>query len=380
MPNQNSTLDPLSSPVGQIPEPIADQNNSTVTTVSGSQQPNLIDSMPVHNDLPPLPDYMTQNNPSEIKENIGSTTTEDSSPQPSENLTGSAAPPDLPPMVSSPKKKFGGKKIIATILGIFLLVGGIGAGIVLTQQQQLFQQKAEGTTYPGTYPVYKNGASSGEIAGYRYIAVPGVFEAALLRAAGGNSFDMALLTTGYYGMTEDQVRESATHLSNGETWVPAGTGCVGTPESEDQNSPHYCHDWHWTNCLHPGTGLNGVGCDVVGTTNPTEPPSDNPPTDSPNGPVADCQNVKAYSSTWTLLSSTDLSALESGTAVNFCVNGVASSGVFDKAKFIINDTELAETTTKRPSSTDYCQSYTIPEGTTTFNISAQIHHETLGWK
>jgi hypothetical protein len=84
-------------------------------------------------DLPPLPDFM----------NVPT------SPTPSEPLTpptddssGSAAPSDLPPVMSAPKKKFGGGKIIATILGLVLLVGGIGAGVVLTQQQQLFNQKA----------------------------------------------------------------------------------------------------------------------------------------------------------------------------------------------------------------------------------------------
>ena len=56
--------------------------------------------------------------------------------------SGSAAPSDLPPMVATPKKKFGNGKIIATILGFFLLVGGVGAGIVLTQQQQIFKPKA----------------------------------------------------------------------------------------------------------------------------------------------------------------------------------------------------------------------------------------------
>jgi hypothetical protein len=59
-------------------------------------------------DLPPLPDFM----------NVPT------SPTPSEPLTpptddssGSAAPSDLPPVMSAPKKKFGGGKIIATILG-----------------------------------------------------------------------------------------------------------------------------------------------------------------------------------------------------------------------------------------------------------------------
>jgi len=56
--------------------------------------------------------------------------------------TGSSAPPDISSVTPKTKKKFGGGKIIATILGLVVLVGGIAAGIILTQQKQLFKQKA----------------------------------------------------------------------------------------------------------------------------------------------------------------------------------------------------------------------------------------------
>lgn len=80
------------------------------------------------------------------------------------------------------------------------------------------------------------------------------------------------------------------------------------------------------------------------------------------------------------MTSTQLSALSAGTTINFCVGGTASSGSFDKAKFTINGVAQAETTThSRPSSTDFCQSYPIPPDVSSFNITAQIHHATLGW-
>ena len=63
----------------------------------------------------------------------------------------SSSPPDISSVISKPKKKFGGGKIIATILGLIVLVGGIGAGILLTQQQQLFKQKAA-TVDCGVHP------------------------------------------------------------------------------------------------------------------------------------------------------------------------------------------------------------------------------------
>lgn len=96
--------------------------------------------------------------------------------------------------------------------------------------------------------------------------------------------------------------------------------------------------------------------------------------------TAQCQNVTAYSPTWTVLTASQLSALKSGSSVNFCVVGSASAGIFDKAKFTINNIAQAETTTKRPNTQDFCQSYTIPANTYSFNVTAQIHHATLGWK
>ncbi len=68
--------------------------------------------------------------------------------------SGSAAPPEpeVTNLVNAPKKKFGTKKIIATILGILLLIGGVGAGIALTSQKQLFQQKAFDSSQQSSLP------------------------------------------------------------------------------------------------------------------------------------------------------------------------------------------------------------------------------------
>lgn len=104
-----------------------------------------------------------------------------------------------------------------------------------------------------------------------------------------------------------------------------------------------------------------------------------PPTNTTNS-AANCQNVKAYSSTWAELSKAQLSELTAGTAVNFCVSGITNTGAFDRARFTINGAAQAQTTTKRQNSSDYCQIYTIPAGTTTFKVTAIIHHATLGWR
>jgi len=102
----------------------------------------------------------------------------------------------------------------------------------------------------GTYPVYENGASSGTVVGYRYIQAPGVFEGAITRAVGGNTADLALLKS-QYGMTDANINEAAEKIADGYTWVPDGVGGVA--------------GWHWTKCLDAGSGMNGIGCDVVKT-------------------------------------------------------------------------------------------------------------------
>jgi len=51
---------------------------------------------------------------------------------------------DFQSVVTSPHvpQKYGGKKVIATIFGIFLLVGGVALGVILVQRQQQIAQKA----------------------------------------------------------------------------------------------------------------------------------------------------------------------------------------------------------------------------------------------
>lgn len=97
--------------------------------------------------------------------------------------------------------------------------------------------------------------------------------------------------------------------------------------------------------------------------------------------TASCQGLTTYSSTWNLLSTSQLSGLKAGDKINFCALGTASAGTFDMARFTINGTVMASTSTKGQgaAASAYCQNYSIPQNTTTFNISAEVHHVTLGW-
>ena len=376
----------------------------------------------------------------------------------------------MPPMVTEPnfpKKKFAGRKIIATILGLFLLVGGVGAGVYLTQQNQNPNEKAEcapnpdityancgdgiaqvteqpnlqpgetETCWQGVCTVYANGGVVGE---YRIVGSDG-------GGAGGcweGKVDCppgTVINTGqpvnvFCSRNEASAAKPicSTGTAQRQTDVCCGgedkdgEGTCGNPQYITYNccpvdSPPVCTDatsrytktvlypggptgacWEFdqfgqfrrdtyvshtdTNCgPRPGrdeeTGEKNYGCDyivtcerkvttcVCGTNTP-------PPTPAP---TAFCQNVKAYSgANFVLLTPESISMIQEGDPLHFCVTGSATGGSFDKAKFTINEVVQPETTLIRPGSTDFCQSYTVPAGVTTFNVTAQIHHITLGWK
>lgn len=303
-------------------------------------------------------------------------------PSPVDNLsTGSSAPTDdvVNPVVtttismSSPKKKYAGGKIIATILGLFLLVGGVGAGVYLTGQNQNIEEKAAACCTIGNCECCGSPRKRQDC-----------------RDTNGNG-------------TNDNSASRCEIL-----FFCRNTSCPG--------------EWN-SDC---------AGEDVITTSD-----------------TASCQNVKAYDSTWNLLTDANLAALDANTIVNFCVTGTATGGVFTKAMFTINGVLQSETTKIRPSSTsnscnqicnnsvnppltcsdglfcyvsgglhggsgvcrnescstdddcscggsttggsttgsntatasgDFCQEYTIPIGVNSFNVTADIFHEVLGWR
>jgi hypothetical protein len=352
-------------------------------------------NIPVQTDLPPLPPDF-QSIPAD---------------QPTGD-TGSAAPPDsnLPPMVTAPKKKFGGGKIIATILGIFLLVGGVGTGVYLVRQQQTADSKATVWTLGGEKyydkEAYESAArrASTEGTDAQEVAYYASQDAAAAAASQGSNNNECggpgqkvceVVCEGgscHYGNVGFDINSPPAGITcnrlncwaNTSPPVPSGNcvanegDCLVTTHigvvSEGPNKGQICDGPHKTTCA-AGYTCRNYDCvppELIQTSGSDTPP---PSTSS----TASCQNVKAYSSVWTPLTSADLSALSTGTVVNFCVTGTTTSGTFDKAKFTINGTVQAETTAIRPSSTDFCQSYTIPVGVSVFNVSAQIHHATLGW-
>lgn len=464
-----------------MPDP--NQPNSNSPTVTDSSQPTvsptvtpvipsvdpIVSSSPVQQPVADVPTFFPTEDVPSVPD-FQAVTTEVSSvsnpasPVPPMNSstvqqvtdTGSAAPIDTPtdsfiPTISTPKKKFGGGKIIATILGLFLLVGGVGAGIVLTQQQQVLAPKAvspggcvcvdskgldagsgncrsNGSCDCGANKVKNNkctssnnpgpgngsacantsgsckGKNAGEIIDVCYQGSHGSPDNDLSLQCQGTGLNPIcaaniINTPGACGSTPG---------GNSGGSGPTGTGCA--PGYTAYTSPA-CQDHVFTeckngqlcttpvyDCFKNGTGhscgptqCNNTATNVVcsGTQNgtqtcvnsPTCSTGGNSPTPTPTAtPIGgQCTNIKAYSATWVLLTAAQLSTQTVGTTINFCVTGTTTAGTFDEAQFTINTVQQAITTTKRPGNQDFCQSYVIPAATTTFNITAKIHHVTLGW-
>ncbi|MBL7036348.1 hypothetical protein ISR94_00680 [Candidatus Microgenomates bacterium] len=358
-----------------------------------------------------------------------------------ETTNGSAAPTDdiVPPtVVTQPNtqenetgtktktgKKFGGGKgkFIATILGIFLLVGSIGAGVILVQQQQDIRERAD----PRPYEVANDGPGG--------INDPGGGSGS---TGGGDSGDgggsgggggSAPVTTPFYtdanGVeytreeyqalvdADNAITENAERIENEIILGGLGGGGVRPGEGENCNiitnpcaQGFVCHSQGgdastseicepvaleqsceaqgrtWTENMHG----RGMTCCVQGY---VENPSDDgcvPGSGGSGGGIttltdsAQCLNIKAYDINWSPLTSTQLSQLTVGDVVRFTAAGQSPNGTFTKARFTINGILRSEVATKKPSTTEFYDEYTIPAGISTFNIAAQVFHDSLGWK
>lgn len=358
--------------------PNQDQPNPTQ-----NQPQNPINGVPFspQADLPPLPPEF---------QNLD---TKPNATIPPENPIGSAAPP-TPTFANiamhSPKKKFGTGRIIATILGVFLLVGGVGTGIYLVQQKQLFNQKAwipedanvsgsywgdakdsggynpatneiwvQGDEEPTSFPSTNNQSSSNLVSGS---LVPGNCVAYYCPEGCG---------TGGCDVGDTNVSWTFGSCENLWNTVNANSGSCGQIDYVDTSGVYTAPPSGGseriqcgTNCSSTPTGSGGGGGGGSTTTTST---------------TYQCQSVKVYDTNWTLLDSTALSNLKAGDVIRLGVVFVAD-GTIDKARFTVNGTLRPEVTTLKPGATnEIYDEYTIPEGTTSFSITGQIHNTTIGW-
>lgn len=360
-------------------------NNQTVTSVTNDMPPVVMeDTTPPMLNTTDLPIANTQTQTAPV--------VEEKKEESSETDSGSAAPNNdvvMAPVVTTQKKKFAGGRVIATILGLFLLVGGLGAGTILVQQNQNINEEAASLNLSGAikdrYDACRED-SGAQVCACRVAGVctrpdslddPNIDPNIIISVTpvpqqGSGSectYDSLINNVGVQNCTTAPV-------INQSNCAGCTTGCYGgTCAVYYPRGTSGCTDAGNGLCMVPGSEYRISGSGGGEDT----PPGDNP-TPTPPSITASCQNIKAYSSTWTALTNTQLSQLKTGDSVNFCVAGSATGGSFNKARFTINGALQAETTTVRPSSTDFCQTYVIPAAIKTFNVSAEINHVTLGWK
>ena len=308
------------------------QDNQTQKTAQpqASAVPSAVSMISPQADLPPLPPAF---------QNVGSKQQNESGQKPG----GTASPTKLPPIISSmPRKKFGGGRVIATLLGILLLVSGVGAGLILTTQQQLFQPQAKAKRCidignPNERKKCELNAGGGSQTNNPSCTCPG-----------GTGASCSGCKTGDLVGGTGQIYCATCSLSGGATICAKG----------------YTPDASHTGCV-PMTGGGGGG--------------------GGGSSSAQCSSVTAYSSTWSPLTSSGLSAATVGETVNFCVGGTTSAGGFDMAKFTITangtDGSPIQSSTKGQGAAAslFCTSYQIPSGITSFSIKGQIHDSSLGW-
>ena len=340
----------------------------------------------------------------------------------SDNLPTPVQETGLEASVTAPSKnnKKRSTKVIATVLGIILLIGAVGVGVFLVSQQQeirigawdcrnyVFEVNEDGVVSA------QNGSTRDETSQQAKVYINGNLVATLdvpaLNAGDaatlgnvdvGDACSFSWEVIGTKDCRNSGGRERSVSLTLGQytfTWVgppqlshATTTFCDGSSTGKvDYNEPGDSTTVNFTKDLQSVEGFGG-GCTESAsrvcvqpsptqgvTPTPTKIPTPTPvPTLPPIG--AACHNVTAYDSEWNLLSGFDLSSLNAGDVVRFVVGGDTDSGFFDKARFTINGTLRPEVTSKRPGTEEFYDEYIIPAGVTSFTVDAQIHHSSLGW-
>jgi hypothetical protein len=376
-------------------------------------------------DLPPLPpDISSQGSPAQSVSQSDATTGATDQPT---SPVGPTPPGDSSIISSSPKKKFGGGKIIATILGVLLLVGGVGAGIYLTQQRQIFEEKAYVTPRNTVCRTIR-------IEAYESPRCGEICESGGGRCEGTNDIGSTYSTTytltnvtneahtvaygqySYYCPSKKYGDGNRTCMENNiesqetVTLEPGQTKTIKITRDGLLRKGQSCGTYQtdlivWSidgndRCSYgPRVTSQGWGICMTGracnTSLPTPTPSPSPTPTPPPG-SGQCTGVFAASSSGAVLTDAQLTALTPGTEVYFCTRSASSGGSFDKVQFKVGDTvypEIILGSINPPPSGNVsissgsggtgdlakCQKYQIKAADKTVNVKAKLHHTVSGW-
>lgn len=376
---------------------------------------------------PSQPETVTglgQDNSPPLPQPIQAQSTAPFDPPTTVSINQSAEQPTGGKMITATSNQGGGKrsnkKVIATILGVLLLVGGVATGVFLVSQQQeirigawdcrnyVFDVNNDGLV------TVQNGSTRNEPAQQASVFINGNHVATLDVPAldagdaatlgtvdigdtcsfswevvgtkdcndkGGNDKDPSL-SIEQFSFTWNgppQLSHATTTFCDGSS-----SGKIDYQESGSSTTATFDKDVQSVEGF--GGGCTESSSRVCTQPTPTEGPTPTPapsptltPTPTPPPIGASCLDVKAYDANWNLLSGFDLSDLEPGDVVRFAVAGTTTLGTFDKARFTINGTLRPEVASKKPGSEEFYDEYTFPAGVSDFSVKAQIHHTILGW-
>lgn len=347
-----------------------DTNQNPSTNAQGV--PNLSDDLSADNAQDSPPNTFDQPSPAANSSQPPATFTSD--PQDNQQVTveeknstddlANDKSNDPTNVITSPHapKKYGGKKILATIFGVVLLIVGVAAGVLLVQRQQEIAERAasgkECEQSPSCILLDEPGNSGS-------FTAPRIITKIFITAKDFHEY--------FPGDTDDGCYKVSIHDRN-LSWERIGSG----PDCKDvSNVQVWLGDEPTstptlTPTEPPLTPTDGPTSTPTGTTTIT-------PTEPPTPPTAECSEVKAYNTSWVQLTQEQLNNLKPGNIVRFTISGSTSEGTFDKARFTINGSQKEPVSTKKPGTEEFYYEYVIPSGVTSFTTDAKIHHSSLGW-
>lgn len=221
-------------------------------------------------------------------------------------------------------------KVIATILSILILVGGVITGVFLVQKQQEIREKAseQECQQSANCFIIDNPEDNGS---YK---INGIIYDVYLTNENADIFSA--------GTTEDGCYKT---VIQGDTlgWERIG------PDSECENL---------------------VNIQVWMIELPQEPP---------DPVVSQCRNINVYDSEWNQLTSNELSQLTKGDVIRFTVSSSTTAGSIDQARFIINDVTREPTNLRKPTTNEFYMEHVITEEAEQLEVKVELYHSTFGW-
>ncbi|MBN1169143.1 hypothetical protein JXA63_04605 [Candidatus Woesebacteria bacterium] len=293
---------------------------------------------------------------------------------------------------SDPDKNKSPKKIIIAIASVIILMGAVFAGVILVKRQQELRELASSAsecTHSPDCVVFEDPGNEGFREVNRYIShlfitnKPGE-EVKFEPNGGDNGCYKVEIDNNSFRWERYSSGNSCKDISNIQVWMEDLPEPTATPMPTPTTPPPASCNQPCTNNADCQESLQCISklcrnpqCSEEESCVCPEPTAT--PTDVPNNITAVCNEVKAYDTSWNVLSSNDLKQLEAGDMIRFSVSGSATEGVIEKARFTINTTAALETTEKKPSTEEFFIEYEIPEGQLDFNVKGEVYHSTLGW-